>query len=155
ACWQRAKAPLKARACEKPRRIELQIAETGKRVLIRRWFTRELSNGRFEVQIPLSDLPTGYHDLIFTMKSGEHRSLLISAPLKLYADSPRQWGVFCPLYAVHSSNSWGGGNLSDWKQLAHWMAGQGGKVVGTLPVMAAFLDYPKCEPSPYSPASRL
>jgi 4-alpha-glucanotransferase len=153
--WQKTKAPLKTRACEKPRRIELQLAQSDKRAPIRNFRAHQLPTGEFDLELPLSDLPTGYHDLIFATKSGEHRSLLISAPRKLYADPTRQWGMFLPLYAAHSKNSWGAGNLTDWKELSHWVGAQGGKVVGTLPIMAAFLDYPKCEPSPYSPASRL
>jgi 4-alpha-glucanotransferase len=39
--------------------------------------------------------------------------------------------------------------------LVQGVAGRGGGVVASLPLLAAFLDYPVCEPSPYSPASRL
>ncbi len=153
--WQKTKPPLRTCVSEKPRRILLRIENSDKPVAVRNFGVRDLPLGGFELELPLSDLPTGYHDLVFTTRSGEHRSLLISAPRKLYADPQQQWGIFLPLYASHSKNSWGAGNLSDWRDLSHWVGTQGGTVVGTLPIMAAFLDYPKCEPSPYSPASRL
>ena len=38
--------------------------------------------------------------------------------------------------------------------MARWSAGLGGSAVATLPLLAAFLDEP-CDPSPYTPASRL
>jgi 4-alpha-glucanotransferase len=103
----------------------------------------------------LPNLPTGYHRLHYRGGDREHTSLLISAPLKLYNEPIRDWGAFLPLYAAHSASSWGAGNFSDWKRLSTWVAAQGGRVVGTLPILAANLDFPRCEPSPYSPASRL
>jgi 4-alpha-glucanotransferase len=39
--------------------------------------------------------------------------------------------------------------------LMDWVKDKGGHVVGTLPLLAAFLDGPSYEPSPYSPHSRL
>src|SRR4029077_18351004 len=68
---------------------------------------------------------------------------------------PKTWGAFLPMYAATSNTSWGAGNFSDWERLSRWIGGQGGTVAGTLPLLAAFLDSPVCEPSPYSPASRL
>ena len=35
-----------------------------------------------------------------------------------------------------------------------WVSGLGGNVVATLPFLASFLDKP-CDPSPYTPVSRL
>ena len=68
---------------------------------------------------------------------------------------PRRWGAFLPMYALHSQQSWGAGNFSDWERFSNWIGELGGSVAATLPLLAAFLDYPVCEPSPYSPASRL
>ncbi|NJD10816.1 MAG: 4-alpha-glucanotransferase, partial [Gemmatimonadetes bacterium] len=42
----------------------------------------------------------------------------------------------------------------DLAQLARWVGAQGGSYVGTLPLLASFMDRP-LEPSPYSPVSRL
>src|SRR5207247_3405858 len=66
----------------------------------------------------------------------------------------RRWGVFLPLYALRSKRSWTAGNLADLGHLLEWVHGLGGDVVGTLPLLAAFLDEP-FDPSPYAPASRL
>jgi 4-alpha-glucanotransferase len=108
-----------------------------------------------ELKLDVPELPTGYHTL--TVESGEARGecLLISAPRKLYTDRRREWGGFMPLYAARSARSWGSANLSDWSELCSWMGEMGAGVMGTLPLMAAFLEHPVCEPSPYSPASRL
>ena len=64
------------------------------------------------------------------------------------------WGGFLPLYALRSANDWGVGDYTDLGNLIDYVQNQGGGIVGTLPVDAAFLDEP-FEPSPYSPASRL
>src|SRR5262249_39420635 len=58
------------------------------------------------------------------------------------------------LYALSSAHSWGAGDYADLETLVSWVQGQGGGMVATLPMLAAFLDEP-FEPSPYSPASRL
>jgi 4-alpha-glucanotransferase len=107
-------------------------------------------------QITLPSLPFGYHEL--EIETGDRRTLsrLISAPVKSFSRTRmRDWGVFLPLYASRSRNNWGTGNLSDWREFCDWMASLGGSVAGTLPLLAAFLDFPTCSPSPYSPASRL
>ncbi|HEX3245655.1 MAG TPA: 4-alpha-glucanotransferase [Chloroflexota bacterium] len=107
----------------------------------------------------LEHLPLGYHR--FSIELGGHRddSLVISAPSQAWTfasnhHQSRHWGVFMPLYALRTrSTSWGG-NLSDLERLASWTGKLGGSLVGTLPLLASFLDEP-FEPSPYSPASRL
>lgn len=108
-----------------------------------------------ELMLDIPELPTGYHSLFLESASGTYESMLIAAPPKLYAERSRQWGAFLPMYAAHSQRSWGAGNFSDYRQLCEWLGGVGGKVMGTLPLLSAFLDRPICEPSPYSPSSRL
>jgi 4-alpha-glucanotransferase len=121
-----------------------------------------------ELRAPLpSGLSPGYHDLHVTIGEGRTRSrfesLLISAPM---LGAPweavvgrRGWGLFAPLYALWEETGAGveaaappGLHLLD--RLAARVADHGGTVVGTLPLMAAFLDTPY-EPSPYSPVTRL
>src|SRR5439155_3400040 len=63
------------------------------------------------------------------------------------------WGVCLPLYALRTGRDWGCGDLTDLTALLEWTQGLGGGVVGTLPMLAAFLDDP-FERSPYSPVSR-
>jgi len=103
-------------------------------------------------------LPTGYHRL--TVETPGHLSevMVISAPAVAYspfAGSAREaWGAFLPLYALHSKRSWGSGDFSDLEAFVGWVSGLGGNVVATLPFLASFLDRP-CDPSPYTPVSRL
>ncbi|MBW3555031.1 MAG: 4-alpha-glucanotransferase, partial [Gemmatimonadetes bacterium] len=117
-------------------------------------------DGRASVTLraPLpGDLPEGYHDLSVECAPGRWDALLIVAPRRAVgwdaiADRPA-WGVFAPLYSLHEEHRPSPDyDLLD--RLAERTARKGGAVVGTLPVLAAFLDRP-CEPSPYVPASRL
>jgi len=66
----------------------------------------------------------------------------------------RTWGVFAPIYALHSKRNPAAGDLTDFEHLMDWMYELGGSVAATLPLLGAFLDKP-FEPSPYSPATRL
>jgi 4-alpha-glucanotransferase len=103
-------------------------------------------------------LPWGYHRLTLELGARQFETLVISAPLRAHTpqEEPagRCWGVFLPLYALHSRRSWGAGDLADFESLVAWVAELGGGVVATLPLLAAFLGDP-LEPSPYAPVSRL
>ena len=68
--------------------------------------------------------------------------------------STKAWGVFAPVYGLHSKRSEGAGDLADLESLIDWIDELGGQVVSTLPLLSAFLDKP-FEPSPYSPVSRM
>jgi 4-alpha-glucanotransferase len=112
-----------------------------------------------QLQLPLPQkLPSGYHELTIELQGAAHTSLVISAPRRAFdpgcSRGGRAWGAFLPLYSLHSQRSWGSGDFTDLGELAEWVAGQGGRVVATLPILAAMLSEP-FEPSPYSPASRL
>jgi 4-alpha-glucanotransferase len=99
----------------------------------------------------------GYHRLQLKVGRKKFESLLIAAPARMYGPPPgteKLWGVFVPLYGLHSKSSWGAGNFSDLEKLAQWVYGLGGHTVATLPLLPAFLDEP-FDPSPYSPVSRL
>ncbi|HEX5720049.1 MAG TPA: 4-alpha-glucanotransferase [Thermoanaerobaculia bacterium] len=102
-----------------------------------------------------NDLPAGYHHLRVEHEGISGEALVISAPTRAFVgDGKPLWGVFLPLYALQTRESWGTGDFSDLERLAAWTAGLGGGVVATLPMLAQFLDEP-FEPSPYAPASRL
>jgi 4-alpha-glucanotransferase len=120
------------------------------------------------LRAPLPDgLPPGYHDLQLTVGEGRARerfgALLIAAPRRAaHWDAVvgrRGWGLFAPMHALWEDR---GGGLRDaaspgfrlLEDLAERVAGYGGTVVGTLPLMASFLDDPY-DPSPYAPVSRL
>ncbi len=109
------------------------------------------------VQLPISDrLPLGYHRLTVQAGKIEASSLVISAPRRIPAPAggTHRWGIFCPLYALHSESSWGAGDTSDLLRLARWSASLGAGVVATLPLLPAFMKE-HFNPSPYSPVSRL
>jgi 4-alpha-glucanotransferase len=103
-------------------------------------------------------LPWGYHWLSLSLGEKCARTLIISTPIKAYTPTDkiddRMWGVFLPLYALHTDNSWGGGNFSDLGSLAGWLADMGARTVATLPLLATFLGKTS-DPSPYLPVSRL
>ncbi|HEX6986162.1 MAG TPA: 4-alpha-glucanotransferase, partial [Planctomycetaceae bacterium] len=103
-------------------------------------------------------VPHGYHRLTLELPTGRAETLLIAAPTRAFSPRgrgwERTWGVFLPLYSLRSERSWGAGDFADFERLIDWTAGLGGGLVGTLPLLAAFLDEPY-EISPYSPVSRL
>jgi len=120
----------------------------------------EVEGERYVVKtVDLPDgLPLGYHRLTAEVGGKTAETLVIAAPRKAYAPreegGDKDWGVFLPLYALNSRRSLGSGDLTDLADLMEWVSGLGGKVVGTLPLLAAFLSEP-FNPSPYAPASRL
>jgi 4-alpha-glucanotransferase len=103
-------------------------------------------------------LPWGTHRLTVEIRGKSAETLIIAAPRKAYGPDgdggEKTWGVFLPLYALTSRRSLGSGDLTDLSALMEWVSGMGGKVAGTLPILAAFLSEP-FHPSPYAPASRL
>jgi 4-alpha-glucanotransferase len=102
--------------------------------------------------------PFGYHTLTVEGAGRTSQCTLIASPMRPGEPKAgahgKTWGVFLPLYALHSARSWGAGDYGDLEDLVMWVQSQGGGMVATLPMLAAFLDEP-FEPSPYSPASRL
>ena len=109
------------------------------------------------MRLPRS-IPLGYHDLTVEAGKAFYKVLVISAPQSAFVGASRggmkSWGVFIPVYALRSETDWGVGDFGDLKRLIEWSHDRGGSIVGTLPLLAAFLDEP-FDPSPYSPVSRL
>ena len=102
-------------------------------------------------------LPHGYHTLRVEVPGIQTApTLVVSAPRRVYAPShdDHRWGLFIPLYALHSARSPGAGDFADLADMIDWVRERGGSMVGTLPLLANFLDEP-CLPSPYAPVSRL
>jgi 4-alpha-glucanotransferase len=100
-------------------------------------------------------LPHGYHRFVLELPGNSVETLIIVAPSKAYTppqeSEDRTWGVFMPLYALHSQGSWQSGDISDLESLVAWVNGKGGGVVATLPLLATFPN----QVSPYQPVSRL
>src|SRR5690242_12412934 len=116
-------------------------------------------NPYWELDMPLpAGLPLGYHMLSIESGRCSFRTLVISAPREAFVgpscDAQKLWGVFIPVYALRSESNWGVGDFGDLRTLMEWVHTRGGSLVGTLPLLATFLDEP-FHPSPYSPVSRL
>ncbi len=109
---------------------------------------------RVTTQTP-AGLAHGYHRLTIRANADVYETCILSAPTAAYDESTTMtWGCFLPLYALRTERNWGAGDFTDLASLSGWVRALGGRLVGTLPILAAFLDEP-LEPSPYSPASRL
>jgi 4-alpha-glucanotransferase len=93
-------------------------------------------------------LPTGYH----LLRIGDAETFVMAAPMRAHAPPAKSWGIFAPLYAVHTATSWGAGDLGDLRAYREWVSEMGGGVVATLPMLAVDAEG---DPSPYSPLSRL
>ncbi|WP_112219109.1 1,4-alpha-glucan branching protein GlgB [Legionella quinlivanii] len=119
---------------------------------------QKISVDSCQIDIQLPALPLGYHQ--FTLKTGkrQYQSLIISAPGTIYFDDrlcdEKKIGLFCPLYSLHSDKSIGCGDLGDMDSLSQWMAEERLGLIASTPLFSAFHNSP-CEPSPYSPVSRL
>jgi 4-alpha-glucanotransferase len=139
------KALAKRRAEVESRVVEpVIVAWGGKTPKVDGQITLE-SGERFDGRI----LPFGYHSL----KVGRKEiAKIFSAPVRAPEPERRTWGVFAPLYALHTDRTWGAGDLSDMRALQEWVKSSGGDVVATLPMNAIFAEQ---DPSPYSPISRL
>ena len=115
--------------------------------------------GRRGIRLP-EGLPPGYHGVRVAGAGWSDSTLLMVAPPQVFGgeesggEPVREWGSFLPLHALRTGRNWGTGDLTDLEDLLSWTADQGGQAVGTLPLMAAYLDRP-LEPSPYAPVSRL
>lgn len=104
----------------------------------------------------LSPLPIGRHRLIVERGPQRAEATVLSAPARCFRSGwlERSLGLFVPLYALRSGASWGTGDLSDLRAFASFAGTHGCRLVGTLPLLASYLDEP-FEPSPYAPVSRL
>ena len=102
-------------------------------------------------------LPAGYHVLRVDLGGVHCGTTVVSAPSRAWSapeGNGRGWGVFLPLYALHSRRSLATGDLTDLRALMDRVKGMGGDAVGTLPLLSACSPEP-FNPSPYSPCSRL
>ncbi|PYS36914.1 MAG: 4-alpha-glucanotransferase [Acidobacteria bacterium] len=93
----------------------------------------------------------GYHEIEIKRRP----VFVISAPTRAYFPANhRLWGIFAPIYALHSKRNPYAGDVTDFENLMDWIYSLGGSVAASLPLLGAFLDEP-FQASPYSPATRL
>ena len=108
--------------------------------------------------IPLPALlRCGYHNFTVRARGRVGRATLIVAPVAgargRFGEDWRAFGIFVPLFSLHSAHSWGSGDLTDLDELARFSAKEQASVVATLPLLAGFGPEP-FEASPYLPVSR-
>jgi len=93
---------------------------------------------------------------VHRLKYMDKECLILVAPRKgKELPAEKAWGFFAPLYALHSKNSIGAGDYSDFAAFTNYAASLGAKTVATLPLLPTFLSEWKEDPSPYSPVSRV
>ncbi len=125
-------------------------------------------------RLALPALASGYHRVTLEIDGSASEGLVIATPERAWgaplawphplpgptngpapvAGARRRWGVFAPVYSLRAEGDLGGGDLGHLGRLGEWLAERGGSVVGTLPMLASYLDEPY-EASPYSPVSKL
>ncbi len=97
----------------------------------------------------------GYHSAVIEVGNRRASCTVFGAPLCAYRTPYRKrWGLFAPLYAIHRQGGSGAGDLADLMRLGGLIKQRGGDLIGTLPLLASFLDEPY-EYSPYAPVSRM
>jgi 4-alpha-glucanotransferase len=115
---------------------------------------------RYRITPVPTSLPVGYHRLGLTLGRGRggpgeavHPALFV-APARVAQLDPRErlWGVFAPVYSLPGGSGLGA-NVGELDTLGRTIDRFGGKIVGTLPLLAAWLTEP-FDPSPYAPVSR-
>lgn len=131
--------------------------------VVKQWETelKTLPHGReregtmtYAMELPVT-LETGYYRIDIRIAEANHSTRVLAAPMVSWSPENDQclWGVFTPLYALHTENSLGMGNLRDLEMLAKWTASLGGDLVATLPLLPPQSVHAE-DPSPYSPGSR-
>jgi 4-alpha-glucanotransferase len=109
-----------------------------------------------EVRLPRG-FEVGRHRITLEAAGRRAEATLIAAPARIgRAGLERAWGVFAPVYALHDRDRTHTGDLASLARLSAWASGRGGRVVGTLPILAMFVGHgdEPCDPSPYAPVSR-
>jgi 4-alpha-glucanotransferase len=93
-----------------------------------------------------ADLPLGWHRLIV----GDQDVTLVVVPTAL-PEPPETWGWMVQLYAMHSADSWGMGDLGDLRTFVRHSHDAGLILLNPLHAITPTLPVPA---SPYSPSSR-
>jgi 4-alpha-glucanotransferase len=111
---------------------------------------------QLEVRLPRG-FDIGRHRVALQTAGRRAEATLLAAPARIgRAGLERAWGVFAPVYALHDRDRTHTGDLASLARLGAWASGRGGRVVGTLPILATFVGHgdEPCDPSPYAPVSR-
>jgi len=111
-----------------------------------------MGEGRFRTP---RELGVGAFEARVEREGREGRATLLSSPRRCFQGEGRGLGLFLPLYAARPGpeGTLGIATYSDLAEMAAWAGGLGAALLGTLPLLATFLDEPS-DPSPYAPVSR-
>ena len=105
----------------------------------------EDGTSRAVTEIP-DNLPLGWHRL-----STERQDVTLIVVPDGLVEPPQTWGWMVQLYALHSADSWGIGDLGDLRMFLQHSHGAGLVLVNPLHAVTPTLPVPA---SPYSPSSR-
>lgn len=116
---------------------------------------KEVEGRRYvELAVPLPEVPpVGYGVVEARLGPRRHTARLLVAPRRVKRVERPSFGLFAPTYALRQQSDRGIGDLGHLERLGRWSSDLGARFVGTLPLLAAFLDRP-FEPSPYLPVSK-
>ena len=100
-----------------------------------------LGNRFVTLELPVpARLPMHCHRVALECGNDHFESHLFRAAEQCFTPpkSRRTWGVFAPLNALHSERSRGGGDFGDLAEFLRGVDEQGGRVVGTIPLLPTF-----------------
>jgi 4-alpha-glucanotransferase len=99
------------------------------------------------------DLTPGYYRLDLVDEQLGRDVTVVVAPAAL-PETPRSWGWMLQLYALHSSGSWGIGDLGDLRDFISWTGREHDADAVLLNPLHAITPVPPVQASPYTPSSR-
>ncbi|MDT0349697.1 4-alpha-glucanotransferase [Pseudonocardia charpentierae] len=99
------------------------------------------------------DLTPGYHRLDLVDEQLGRDVTVVVAPAAL-PETPRSWGWMLQLYALHSSGSWGIGDLGDLRDFISWTGREHDADAVLLNPLHAITPVSPVQASPYTPSSR-
>ena len=101
----------------------------------------------------VTEIPAGLDPGWYRLETDDRVVTVVAAPRALPA-TPRSWGWMLQLYALHSPESWGLGDLGDLRTFATWTGPAHGASAVLLNPLHAITPVPPVQPSPYTPSSR-
>ncbi|HSU09434.1 MAG TPA: 4-alpha-glucanotransferase [Pseudonocardia sp.] len=108
---------------------------------------------RIDVTELPDDLTPGYYRLDLVDEQLGRDVTVVVAPAAL-PETPRSWGWMLQLYALHSSGSWGIGDLGDLRDFISWTGREHDADAVLLNPLHAITPVPPVQASPYTPSSR-
>jgi 4-alpha-glucanotransferase len=101
----------------------------------------------------VTEIPAGLEPGWYRLEIDDRTVTVVVAPPAL-PEPRRAWGWMLQLYALHSEESWGIGDLGDLRTFTTWTGGEHGAGAVLLNPLHAITPVPPVQPSPYTPSSR-